>query len=143
MLSTGSINPVFAPYFAPKPIKVLLDTALHYNYSDLRRAESLYRDCLADDPDLLSVLFVQPPATMPGLVPTGYELSTRRMSRLLSFADLGAGMVELGNRCVGEGGEWEPGSGISVVATGKVAADWGPNTRFLGNGLVAYLLPWV
>lgn len=134
VLSSASLNANF-----PHPPAVIT-TALHYLYADLRRAEALYSDCGENDPGLLEAIFAHPPATMPGTEPTGHALSTDggnlTSMAVVSFADLGAGMVEMAARR--EELAWK---GVMVRATGQVVADWRPNIRYLAMGLFAYYLP--
>jgi oxidoreductase AflX len=133
VLSSGAINPQFSKVVL-KAFKVILDTALFHAYEDLRRAEAFYKSVAQDD--LLNVVFAQPLAIMAGDVPTGYELSTTRCAKVVSYADLGAGIVEMAER-----GEEFVGKGVTVVATGDVKGNWGPNLKSLVKGLYARFLP--
>lgn len=137
MLSSASVSKTLdgSP---PAPVKAILDRALWFLYEDLRKAESLYRDCRQDDAELLDVIFIQAPGIMPGTVPTGHEISTKMGTGVVSFADLGAGMIETAVRR--EELEWRE---VSVLATGKVDVDWGPNIKHLLTGLVAYCSPGI
>lgn len=137
MLSSASVNELLEGR-PPKVVKALIDRALWYIYEDLRRAESLYRGCRENDVELLDAIFVQPPGIMPGTVATGHKISTERGGGLVSFADVGAGMVEM----VGRRGELE-WRGVSVLATGVVETDWGPNIRVLVTGMVSYCSPGI
>lgn len=73
---------------------------------------------------------------MPGTVATGHRLSTEEGGGVVSFADVAAGMVEMAEKR----GEWK-WKGVSVLATGEVAVDWGPNSKVLMPGMIAYCSP--
>jgi putative NADH-flavin reductase len=128
MLSAGALNPQFSKDI-PVFFKYLLDTALSYAYDDLRRAEAFYKSLAQDG--LLNVIIAQPPAIMAGDVPTGHGLSTTRATRVVSYADLGLGMIEMAER-----GDEFVGKCVTVNATGKVKENWGPNLRTLVKGLL-------
>lgn len=133
MLSAAPLNPNFSrdvPIF----LKYILHAAFSNAYDDLGRAEALYKSLMGEN--LLNIIFAQPPAIMPGRVPTGYELSTTRASRVVSYADLGIGMVEMAER-----GEEFVGKDVSVNATGEVKVNWGPNLKNLAKGLLAHFFP--
>lgn len=133
MLSSASLNPALGK--APALVKI----ALYYLYADLERAQEMYLSEATSEAPLLNVVFVQPPGILPGIVPTGHKLITSADDprATISFADLGAGMVELAER-------WEEfaGKGVGLRATGKVGNNWGPNLRNLAVGLFTYYMPW-
>ncbi|CAG8951846.1 hypothetical protein HYFRA_00005650 [Hymenoscyphus fraxineus] len=97
VLTSASVNDSLQDK-PPQPVKALLERALWYLYEDLRKAQALYLSLREDDPGLLDAIFVQPPAIMPGTVPTGHEISTVRGGSVVSFADVGAGMVEMAGK---------------------------------------------
>lgn len=137
ILSSASVGEGYSGH-PPAPIYYIVQRALHYLYEDLRQTQQLYRDLGDRDPALLDFIFVQPPGIMPGEVPTGYKFSTDYAGGVVSFADLGAGMVELAERR-----NDFLGRGVSVIATGEVKQDWRDNLKALVVGLLAYFLPWV
>lgn len=137
MLSSASLGEEMAGH-PPAPIFYLVKKALYYIYEDLRKAEALYHKTQAVSPDLLDVIFVRAPVIMPGDTPTGHELSTEYGGGVVSFADLGQGMVEMvGKR---EDLRWK---GVSVISTGNITQDWNNNVKVLVPGLLAYFLPWI
>lgn len=73
---------------------------------------------------------------MPGTVATGHRLSTEEGSGVVSFADVAGGMLEMAQKR--EELKWK---GVSVLATGDVVTDWGPNMKYLLAGMVAYCSP--
>jgi len=128
-LSSASMDPVHNGGF-------LIECALFYAYKDLRVGERLYRETVSADPGLLNFIFARPPGIMPGEVPTGHKLSLTEVSVIVSYADLGAGMVEMAqNR--GEYGN----KAVLVSATGKVKQDWVPNIKHLLFGMFCYFFP--
>ena len=87
----------------------VMHTAASNVYADLRLAEDYLR---AHCPTNIELIFIKPG----GLVhdkPVGHRLSTTRQQTFLSFADLGAGMVEAADS---PAGKWEGAKGnVSVV----------------------------
>jgi putative NADH-flavin reductase len=137
MLSSASVNTVLAS--RPKGLfEKIVKAALRHLYSDLEQAEKLYRDTLDNDPGLLTPIFAQPPAIMPGETATGYVLSVAETGDVVSFADLGVAMVEMVERK-----EEFAGKEVMIVATGEVKQDWGPNFRFLLFGSLTSLFPGI
>lgn len=122
----------------PAIVDVILYRALHYLYTDLHNAEELYRQTHISDPELLDVIFVQPPGIVPGEVATGHELSTTKHGDMVSFADVGEGMIEMVERR--EELRWR---GVCIYATGEVGMDWSDNMKAMVTGLVAYFAPWI
>ena len=108
ILSSASLEPSLMTDL-PGPFKAILETAASNVYADLRQAETYLR---ANAPASAELVFVKPG----GLVrdkPVGHALSTTRQQTFLSFADLGAGMVEVADS---EAGKWAAARGnVSVV----------------------------
>ncbi len=147
VLSSSSVNPKLASA-TPRAVKRMLEMALNWAYADLRRAEGLYRslhDSSGDkkEAELLNVIFAQPGALVPAIEkdkPTGHVLSTEKSSRMVSYADLGVGMVEMAEKWEELGLGWR---GVSVNATGAVRFDIWNKIKVLSNGLVANWAPGV
>jgi putative NADH-flavin reductase len=93
----------------PAPFRVVMHTAASYVYADLRLAETYLR---LHTPSNVELIFIKPG----GLVhdkSVGHKLSTTRQETFLSFADLGAGMVDAADSKVGI---WAEARGnVSVV----------------------------
>ena len=125
----------------------LLETGLNWAYGDLRRAErkfmALYEKSKKEAIPLLNVIFAKPGGIVPtiqGVGPTGHELSTEVVSPLVGYADLGAGMVEMAERCEELGLAWKD---VSVNATGRVGSDAWDKMKILLGGLFANLAPGI
>jgi putative NADH-flavin reductase len=108
ILSSASLEPHLMADLPPI-FKSIMHTAASYVYADLRLAETYMRTHVPEDVELI---FIKPG----GLVhdkPVGHKLSTTRQETFLSFADLGAGMVEAADS---EKGVWAEAKGnVSVV----------------------------
>jgi hypothetical protein len=147
VLSSSSVNPKLAAA-SPRAVKWLVEIALNWTYADLRRAEGLYRslhDSSGDkkEAELLNVIFAQPGALVPAIEkdkPTGHVLSTEKSSPMVSYADLGVGMVEMAERWEELGLGWR---GVSVNATGAVRFDTWDKFKVLSIGVVAHWAPGV
>lgn len=147
VLSSSSMNPKLAAT-TPRPVKWIVNTALNWTYADLRRAEALYRslhDSSRDkkEAELLTVIFAQPGGLVPAIEkdkPTGHVLSTEESSMMVSYADLGVGMVEMAERWEELGLGWK---GVSVNATGAVRWDTWEKFKVLSIGVVANWAPGV
>ena len=120
----------------PSFVHGMLLRAAGHVYADLRRAEEYYR---LHSP-WMEAVFVQPG----GLVhdtPKGHVVSTDKEHTPLSYLDLAAGMLEVADRCSGEGMyAWK---GVSVVPAKE-------GTRFpvmapvyLVKGLVSWYMPFL
>ena len=131
---------------APKLVHWLVETALNYTYADLRRAEGVYfalheKTKRGKESPLMNVIFTKPGGFVPPIEkgkPTGYELSTEKVSTMVSYADLGIGMVEMGERWEELGLGWKD---VSVNATGKVKFDSWDKAKILSNGILANWAP--
>jgi hypothetical protein len=108
ILSSASLEPYLMGDL-PAPFRVVMHAAASWVYADLRLAETYLR---SHTPKGVELVFIKPG----GLVhdtPVGHKLSTTRQETFLSFADLGAGMVEAANS---ESGAWAEADGnVSVV----------------------------
>jgi hypothetical protein len=97
----------------PSAFVPIMHAAASWVYADLRLAETHLR---THAPSNLELIFIKPG----GLVhdkPVGHRLSTKRQQTFLSFADLGAGMVEAADS---PAGRWAEAKGnVSVVPAGE------------------------
>lgn len=107
-------------------------------YDDLKNAEVLYKMAVKDD--LLACITVDGPMLMDaqGTTPTGFKLIRQGTSSwYLSYSDLGAAMVELGQR----GMEFED-QAVGVSATGQVRTTFGAELWILVLGLRYKMIPF-
>lgn len=147
VLSSSTVNPKLVAA-TPIVVRWIVEIALNWTYADLRRAEALYRSLHYSsgekkDAELLKVIFAQPSGLVPAIEkdkPTGHVLSTEAPSPMVSYADLGVGMVEMAERCEELGLEWK---GVSVNATGAVRFDTWDKFKVLSNGVVANWAPGI
>jgi hypothetical protein len=97
----------------PSTFVPIMHAAASWVYADLRLAETHLR---THAPPAVELIFIKPG----GLVhdkPVGHRLSTKRQQTFLSFADLGAGMVEAADS---PAGRWTEAKGnVSVVPAGE------------------------
>ena len=115
----------------PAFVRHLLHWCLKYIYDDLENAAKLYD---AQPASLLRVIYMDAPALHDpeGTERTGYKLileSVKGQNDVVSYADLGAAMVEVGER-----EEEFVGKGVGVVATGKLKLTWGVLFGYLLSG---------
>lgn len=112
ILSSASLEPHLMSDL-PSTFVPIMHAAASWVYADLRLAETHLR---THAPSNLELIFIKPG----GLVhdkPVGHRLSTKRQQTFLSFADLGAGMVEAADS---PAGMWEEAKGnVSVVPAGE------------------------
>jgi uncharacterized protein YbjT (DUF2867 family) len=112
ILSSASLEPHLTADL-PTPFLSIMHAAASWIYTDLRLAETHLR---AHAPPSVELIFIKPG----GLVhdaPVGHRLSTTRQQTFLSFADLGAGMVEAADS---PAGKWAEAKGnVSVVPARK------------------------
>ncbi|GAB7335289.1 hypothetical protein MBLNU13_g07694t1 [Cladosporium sp. NU13] len=112
VLSSASLEPHFIADL-PTPFLAVMHTAASWMYADLRLAETHLR---THAPSNVELIFIKPG----GLVhdaPVGHRISTTRQQTFLSFADLGAGMVEAADS---PAGTWAEAKGnVSVVPAGE------------------------
>lgn len=134
VLSSASLEPHLMAdlpsFFVP-----IMKTAASWVYADLRLAETHLR---AHAPQNVELIFIKPG----GLVhdaPVGHRLSTTRQQTFLSFADLGAGMVEAADS---PAGRWAEAQGnVSVVPAGEgTRVEWYV-PWFLVKGCLFHYLP--
>jgi putative NADH-flavin reductase len=108
VLSSASLEPHLMGDL-PAPFRVVMHAAASYVYEDLRLAETYLR---SNTPKGVELIFIKPG----GLVhdkPVGHKLSTTHQETFLSFADLGAGMVEAADSATSA---WAEAKGnVSVV----------------------------
>lgn len=108
ILSSASLEPELMGDL-PAVFRAIMHTAASNVYADLRLAETYMR---SNFPPNVELIFIKPG----GLVhdkPVGHRLDTARQETFLSFADLGAGMVEAADS---EKGVWDDAKGnVSVV----------------------------
>lgn len=134
VLSSASLEPHLMAdlpsFFVP-----IMKAAASWVYADLRLAETHLR---THAPSNVELIFIKPG----GLVhdaPVGHRLSTTRQQTFLSFADLGAGMVEAADS---PAGRWAEAKGnVSVVPAGEgTRVEWYV-PWFLVKGCLFHFLP--
>lgn len=112
ILSSASLEPHLMSDL-PSTFVPIMHAAASWVYADLRLAETHLR---THAPPAVELIFIKPG----GLVhdkPVGHRLSTKRQQTFLSFADLGAGMVEAADS---PAGRWAEAKGnVSVVPAGE------------------------
>jgi hypothetical protein len=112
ILSSASLEPHLMSDL-PSTFVPIMHAAASWVYADLRLAETHLR---THAPPAVELIFIKPG----GLVhdkPVGHRLSTKRQQTFLSFADLGAGMVEAADS---PAGRWTEAKGnVSVVPAGE------------------------
>jgi hypothetical protein len=112
ILSSASLEPHLMADL-PTTFVPIMHAAASWVYADLRLAETHLR---THAPPAVELIFIKPG----GLVhdkPVGHRLSTTRQQTFLSFADLGAGMVEAADS---PAGRWAEAKGnVSVVPAGE------------------------
>jgi len=134
VLSSASLEPHLIADL-PTPFLAVMHTAASWMYADLRLAETHLR---THAPSNVELIFIKPG----GLVhdtPVGHRLSTTRQQTFLSFADLGAGMVEAADS---PAGTWAEVKGnVSVVPAGEgTRIEWYV-PWFLVKGCLFHFLP--
>ena len=134
ILSSASLEPHLIADL-PTPFLAVMHTAASWMYADLRLAETHLR---THAPSNVELIFIKPG----GLVhdtPVGHRLSTTRQQTFLSFADLGAGMVEAADS---PSGTWAEVKGnVSVVPAGEgTRIEWYV-PWFLVKGCLFHFLP--
>ena len=134
VLSSASLEPHLIADL-PTPFLAVMHTAASWMYADLRLAETHLR---THAPSNVELIFIKPG----GLVhdaPVGHRLSTTRQQTFLSFADLGAGMVEAADS---PAGTWAEAKGnVSVVPAGEgTRIEWYV-PWFLVKGCLFHFLP--
>ena len=134
VLSSASLEPHLIADL-PTPFLAVMHTAASWMYADLRLAETHLR---THAPSNVELIFIKPG----GLVhdaPVGHRLSTTRQQTFLSFADLGAGMVEAADS---PAGTWAEAKGnVSVVpAREGTRTEWYV-PWFLVKGCLFHFLP--
>ena len=134
VLSSASLEPHLIADL-PAPFLAVMHTAASWMYADLRLAETHLR---THAPSNVELIFIKPG----GLVhdaPVGHRLSTTQQQTFLSFADLGAGMVEAADA---PAGTWAEAKGnVSVVPAGQgTRIEWYV-PWFLVKGCLFHFLP--
>ncbi|KAK4554624.1 hypothetical protein LTR86_008126 [Recurvomyces mirabilis] len=122
----------------PGFVKKFTVFALWLIYEDLLKAGTIYEK--AEKDGLLTCITADPPGLMDPerTEPTGYKFLVRgKTSATINYADLGAAMVELGQRRK----EFE-GTTIAISATGAVRVDVLSNLLIIFLGLKSRLSPF-
>lgn len=135
VLSSASLNKRMSAKY-PYLMKSLLMFALHYCYSDVGAGNDiLLSHSRPEDAEagLLLPIFVTPGGLMDpdGTEETGYELSEEE-GTMVSYADLGAGMVELAAK---RESYWF--KSVAVNATGPLKTTPGVLVGYLGRGILS------
>lgn len=115
--------------------------ALGHLFDDLKAACEMYKSAANENLPLLTYIFVDPPGLHDpdGVERTGFELikNGNVIRPDLNYADLGAAMVEAGNR------EMEfKNQAVGVSATGRVRTSYATLMGYLLTGLRHRLLPF-
>ena len=113
--------------------------ALRHLYDAMVDANKIYEAKAKENPGLLDIIYVDPPAIHDeeGTTTTGFRLDTKPYNEdsaaghNLSYADLGAAYCEIAQRR-----KEFVGQGVAVTATGEVKTTWGSNMYFLAGGIL-------
>lgn len=135
ILSSASLNPHFYNQM-PSFMHDFLMFALHYTYSDVAVGNQIYRslsDPGSHNAGLLNPIFIEPGGLMDpdGTEETGYEISHDKATSV-SYADLGAGMVEIATQK-----EQYSDKSVAVNGTGKFKMTPLVLVRYLLRGIWA------
>jgi putative NADH-flavin reductase len=117
----------------PKFLLGILYRAFHHTYEDLKAAEQL----LKSEESLVSATFIKPGALTDDKR-NGFVLSFTEAKSPLSFLDLAAGMVEVGQDI----SERYDGKSVAVNATGSVRFPREAPSLLL-RGLIVYFVPFM
>ena len=120
-LRSASLNPELNSG-TPWLVSIFLAFCLHYIYSDIERASKLYERTVANQPDLLDYIYIDPPALHGAgrTKRTGYELISRGAAvNGVSYADLGAAFCEVASRR-----DEFRGGAVGLRGTGKIDETW-------------------
>ncbi|GIZ47932.1 hypothetical protein CKM354_001100700 [Cercospora kikuchii] len=139
ILRAITLNKIFNPTL-DKP--AILFFALRYLYDAMMESNQLYETAAKENPGLLDIVYVDPPAIHDeeGLGgPTGYRLDVEPPTQKgaadvrhdVSYADLGVAYCEIARRR-----EEFLGKGVVITATGQVRTTWGRNISGLVSGMV-------
>lgn len=139
ILRAITLNQTFNPGL-DKP--AILFFALRYLYDAMMESNQLYEIAAKENPGLLKIVYVDPPAIHDeeGLGgATGYRLDVEPPAQKgeadvrhdVSYADLGVAYCEIAKRR-----EEFCGRGVVVTATGTVKTTWGRNISGLVSGMV-------
>ncbi|WPB05831.1 uncharacterized protein RHO25_010485 [Cercospora beticola] len=138
ILRAITLNKIFNPSL-DKP--AILFFALRYLYDAMMESNQLYETAAKENPGLLQIVYVDPPAIHDeeGLGgATGYRLDVEPpvqkgeadVRHEVSYADLGVAYCEIAQRR-----EEFRGKGVVVTATGQVRTTWGRNISGLVSGM--------
>ena len=114
---------------------------LYYVYTDIKKAELLYRHEAEQPKPILSYILMDGPGLhdSTNMERTGHQLvlTHDKVGKELNYADFGAAWVEAGSR-KGELRNRE----VAVNATGNVRTEYLVLLGYLWQGLLARILPW-
>ncbi|SLM38510.1 stcq_emeni sterigmatocystin biosynthesis protein stcq [Lasallia pustulata] len=131
VLGSAALNPRFNAH-VPRPVHWVLERGNYYVYDDLAKAIDYVKEH-----KWIPMITAEPPALVKD-VSSGYELSTEKVSVLVSYDDLARGMVQMAEE--GDGQKWV-GQGVGIKSTGKVKKDVWPLINYQVTGLIAYFFP--
>lgn len=143
VLSSASLEDDLMEGF-PRVAKAITRMAFSNIYADLRHAERILRSEAPERLPGIRQVYVKPGALVHDPNPVGHRLSTDHQESFLSFLDLAAGMVEIAESGVGDGGEDDyDGKNVAVVPArpGTRAEVWLP--YIVGKGLLWHFCPWL
>ncbi|EME38862.1 averufin oxidase-like protein [Dothistroma septosporum NZE10] len=141
-LRSASLNPKLSCQ-VPRLVYNIVSFCLHYSHLDIVKACEHYEAAAAKG--LLSYIYVDPPTIHDAFGPnrTGHKLISckpdvcDKQETALSYADLGAGFVEIASRK-----EDFLNQPVGVTATGKAKETWGVLAGFLFDGAKGRARAW-
>lgn len=114
---------------------------LHFPYTDIKKAELLYRAEAEQSKPILSFILMDGPGLHDSvsMERTGHKLviSKESVSKELNYADFGAAWVEAASRK-----KELRNREVAVGATGKVRTEYGVLLGYLWQGLLAHICFW-
>ena len=114
---------------------------LHFPYTDIKKAELLYRHETEQPKPILSYILMDGPSLHDSvsMERTGHKLvlTREKVNKELNYADFGAAWVEAASRK-----KELRNREVAVASTGKVRAEYLVLLGYLWQGLLAHIIPW-
>ncbi|KAJ9635117.1 hypothetical protein H2201_008523 [Coniosporium apollinis] len=114
---------------------------LHFPYTDIKKAELLYRHQAEQPKPILSYILMDGPGLHDSvsMERTGHKLvlTHEKVGKELNYADFGAAWVEAASRK-----KELRNREVAVGPTGKVRTEYSVLLGYLWQGLLAHIIPW-
>ena len=114
---------------------------LYYIYTDIKKAELLYRHEAEQPKPILSYILMDGPALHDSvsMERTGHKLvlTYEKVGKELNYADFGAAWVEAASRK-----KELRNREVAVGPTGKVRTEYSVLLGYLWQGILAHIIPW-